>query len=96
VSRSVWEDVTFTNGDYRYVVHAGVDRMFGDETEADHPTPQFGGVEVRQGDEIVAELTCDRETAIYGAFGGDPIYDVKVAAGQQWDAREHVWREAPE
>ncbi len=94
VGRSIWEDVTFINGEYRYTVFAGFDRMFGNETEADHPTPHFGGVTVRQGDVQVAELACDRATVNYGAFGGDPIYEAKIAAGQQWDGREQVWRAA--
>ncbi len=96
VGRAIWEDVTFTNGAYSYTVFGGFDRMFGDETEADHPTPHFGGVTVRQDDRIIAELTCDRRMTDYGAFGGDPIYEAKTAAGQEWDDRAQIWRDGSE
>ena len=44
IGRSIFETVQFSNGGYDYNVLAGFVRMFGDETEADHPTPFFGGV----------------------------------------------------
>ncbi len=96
VGRAIWEEVAFTNGPYRYTVSAGFDRMFGDETEADHPTPYFGGVIVQRDDAVLAELTCDRRLTNFGAFGGDPIYEAKTAAGQEWDSREGVWRDGSE
>jgi len=58
--------VRFENDAYLYTVHAGVDRMFGDETEADHLYPFFGGVEVTRNGRAIAGLSRNREKA-YGA-----------------------------
>ncbi|MEX0348049.1 MAG: hypothetical protein AB3N15_01390 [Paracoccaceae bacterium] len=90
VGRSIWETVTFTNGDYRYVVNGGVDRMFGDEAESENPHPQFGSVTVFKGEKIIAELACDPATVSFS--WSDNLYDYKEAAGFEWDYRDRVWR----
>lgn len=94
VGRAIWEEVTFQNGNYSYSAYGGFDRMFGDETEEDHPTPQFGGVVVRRDDAIVAELSCDPATVDFG--WGEGLWDAKHAAGLTWDYGTHGWLEATE
>lgn len=94
MGRSIWEDVTFTNGDYSYTVFGGFDRMFGDETEEDHPTPLFGGVSVLKGDAEIASLTCDRASVVFG-WNGNDIAAAKMNAARELEYHLRSWRKAP-
>ncbi len=91
IGRSIAEQVIFENGEYVYAVYAGVDRMFGDETEADHPTPFFGGVVVTRNGNALADLSCNREET-EAPWGG--LYESKLAAGLEWDSVAMEWRRA--
>lgn len=90
IGRAIYETVQFTNGGYQYTVVAGFDRMFGDETEADHPDPFFGNVQVTHNGETLADLSCRRETA-QAPWGG--LYDAKLGVGLEWDWHADEWRE---
>ncbi len=90
VGRAIWEAVTFTNGQYTYMVSGGVDRMFGDEVDTDNPYPQFGSVTVSKGDDFLAEFTCDRATTSFS--WSDNLFDYKEAAGFEWDDRDSSWK----
>ncbi len=89
VGRAIWESLTFRNDEYSYTVVAGFDRMFGDETEEDHPTPHFGEVQVKRDGETLVNLSCERGRT---AFAWTPdIYEAKEAAGYEWDDRNQLW-----
>lgn len=92
VGRSIWETVRFQNDDYAYEVYAGFDRMFGDETEADHPTPSFGGVRALRADMVLQELECRRDTVDYA--WGEGLYDAKRALGLDWNDVDLRWQPA--
>lgn len=92
--RSIFEDVIFTNEGYRYGVFAGIDRMFDDETEDDHPTPRFGGVSVKRGEDTLADLACDRATVDFD--WGEELFEAKQALGYSWDPVDRMWVELPD
>ena len=85
---SIFESVTFYNGDYAYNVGGGFDRPFSVE-DMQHEPRRFGWVEVTKNGEHVASLECIPETVSYGFGGG--IYDLKVAAGLTWDPYSFTW-----
>lgn len=93
VGRAIWESVSFTNQDFTYTVYGGFDRMFGDETEDDHPHPHFGSLTVTQGEQTIAELTCDRTTTTFS--WPEEIFGHKEAAGFEWDYSESSWKPRP-
>jgi hypothetical protein len=82
VSRNIWETVTFPNAGYIYEVWTSVER------DSEATTGLLGGVDVRQGEAIVAQLTCDAGTPSQSL---DVIYDLKAAIGQCWDHGARVW-----
>lgn len=90
VGRAIWEEVTFQNGNYRYTTYAGFDRMFGDETEANHPTPHFGGVVVERDGVLIVDLDCIRNTV--DAPWGEGLYLAKRTLGLDWDPATAAWR----
>lgn len=64
IGRTIWEELTFRNGDYAYVVHAGVERRYLSATDEVIPVP-FGGVDVYQtgaGEDPIAAFRCAPET----------------------------------
>ncbi|WP_299546766.1 hypothetical protein [uncultured Tateyamaria sp.] len=71
VGRSIWEDITFENAGTRYTAWISVDRMAED-------LPATGGVIVSHGDQKLADLTCNADTANVGIFS---IADAMQAAG---------------
>ncbi len=85
---SIFESVTFYNGDYAYNAGGGFDRPFS-EAEVEHEPRRFGWVEVTESGEHAASLECIPDTVSYGFGGG--IYDLKVAAGLAWDASSFTW-----
>ena len=86
--KAISESVTFYNGDYAYDVGGGFDRPFSEE-ESLLPIRRFGWVEVTESGEHAASLECIPETVTYGFGGG--IYDIKVAAGLEWDSDSFTW-----
>ncbi|WP_417268756.1 hypothetical protein [Celeribacter sp.] len=85
---SIFESVTFYNGDYAYNVGGGFDRPFSEE-DMEHEPRRFGWVEVTESGEHAASLECIPETVSYGFGGG--IYDIKVATGLTWDPYSFTW-----
>ncbi|WP_417794575.1 hypothetical protein [Terasakiella pusilla] len=85
---SIFESVTFYNGDYAYNVGGGFDRPFSEE-EMQQEQRRFGWVEVTESGEHAVSLECIPETVSYGFGGG--IHDIKVAAGQSWDSYSFTW-----
>jgi len=91
LGRAIWEAVIFENNDYSYEVFGGFDRMFGDETDADHPPPHFGGVQVTRGNEVINVLTCARETVEFA--WGEGLFAAKNNLGLVWDFDSKQWVE---
>ncbi|WP_375280424.1 hypothetical protein [Pseudooctadecabacter sp.] len=94
VGRSIFETVVFSNEGYDYTVFAGFDRMFGDETEKDHPSPRFGGVTVTRGEEELAALTCSRQTVDFA--WGEGLFEAKQNLGYVWDFDSRSWIALPD
>ena len=88
VGKSIYESVTFYNGDYAYNVGGGFERPFSDE-EMNQPIRRFGWVTVTESGETAANLECIPDTVGYGFGGG--IYDVKTSARQTWDEASLTW-----
>ncbi|MCU0829231.1 MAG: hypothetical protein MUE52_18025 [Tabrizicola sp.] len=82
---SFWETVAFRNGDYTYEVWTSVER------DPEATEPRQGGVRVLQGEQTVAELTCDPDTV----SPMDTLYDLKHGIGQCWDVETQVWGPCP-
>lgn len=81
VGSGIWETVAFRNKGYTYEVWTSVER------DPEATEPRSGGVRVLQGDQTVAELTCDRGTAT----PMDTLYDLKEGIGQCWDMESQTW-----
>ena len=86
IGRSIYEEVTFRNAGYAYVVWAALDRQI---TEDDPGEQLSGGVEVRQGDKVVASLICEPFTIDARI---DALYEAKTRAGQCWEPTDFTWR----
>ena len=87
VGRSIWEEATFANGDVRYAVHGGYDRMAAAGPGGD--AAAFGGVEVRRGEAVLARLDCAAGTVAFDAGGG--LFEAKSAAGERFDRETRSW-----
>ena len=85
---SIFESVTFYNGDYAYNVGGGFDRPFSEEDMQQDPR-RFGWIKVTESGEHTASLECIPDTVSYGFGGG--VHDIKVAAGQAWDPYSVTW-----
>jgi hypothetical protein len=83
VSSNIWETVTFVNGDYAYEVWTSVAR------DPEATDGQQGGVRVLNGEEMVAELTCDPGTASNAL---DVIWDLKESVGMCWEFSSISWK----
>ena len=83
VSSAIWETVLFTNDGYGYEVWTSQER--DSEVEA----PLEAGVRVLQGEEVVAELTCDPGTPSNSLAG---IWDLKEAVGMCWEFSSQSWK----
>ena len=94
VGRAIWEEVTFANGGHTYTVHGGFDRPMGDEKPEDMTNAHFGGVVVRKGDDILAELLCDPATVDFA--WGEGLFDAKQDLGLVWDDRSQEWIAKPD
>lgn len=82
VGSAIWETVTFPNSGYAYEVWTSAER------DPEATTGLQGGVNVMQGDSIVAQLTCDPGTASNSL---DAIYALKESIGQCWDFESRTW-----
>lgn len=80
VGRTIFEDLTFTNGAYGYRLAHQADKFENTIT---------GGLSVLRDGAVVAELTCDPDSVTVGEFY--PLYEAKEAAGQCWDRDASVW-----
>lgn len=91
VGRSIWDSVTFRNGEYSYTVVGGVERLLPTENtlDAEIETRPYGGIEIARNDEVLDQLECISETVSY-TFG-DALYNAKIAAGQDWDSTLRQW-----
>ena len=82
VSGTIWESVIFPNQDYAYEVWTSIDR------DPQATTGLQGGINVLQGDSLVAQLLCDRGTPSQSL---DVIYGLKQSIGQCWDYDSQSW-----
>ena len=85
VSSSIWESVIFTNQDHAYEVWTAQERSPESEGLLE------GGVRVLNGEELLAELTCDPGTASQPLDG---IWGLKESVGQCWDFEAGLWRDS--
>ena len=86
VGGSMWQSVSFTNGDVTYEVWDSIERN-PEATE-----PRAGGINVMRGDTSLARLNCNRGS-VEGSV--DLLYDSKLAIGQCWDRTNVVWGACP-
>lgn len=85
VGSAIWESVIFLNADYAYEVWTSQDRSPEAEGVID------GGVNVLNGEELVAELVCDPGTASQPLEG---IWDLKESVGLCWEFSSYAWKTA--
>ncbi len=88
VGKAIFESVTFYNGDYAYQVGGGFDRPFTEE-EMEQGPQHFGWIDISKHGKSLATLECVPDTVSFGFGGG--IYDVKEAAGYEWDDLALSW-----
>jgi hypothetical protein len=81
IGSSLWETVAFRNEGYVYEVWTSVER------DPEATSGRDGGVRVLQGDQTVAELTCDPGTAT----PMETLYDLKAGIAQCWDSEASSW-----
>lgn len=81
VGSAIWSSVSFANGGYVYEVWSSVDR------NPDAPNPQ-GGVNVLQGDALLAQRTCLPGTVTTPAFF---LEDAMAEAGFCWNLDTRAW-----
>ncbi len=81
IGRSMWDSITFTNGEYTYEVYASFDRL--DENAI---TEQ--GVSILKNGNFVTTLTCDPAR---GMTLFDNLSDQMGARGYCWNRDSFVW-----
>ena len=81
IGRAIWESVVFQNDAIGYEVWTSFDRL--DETAV-----LEGGVNVLEGDEILATLACDKGSVTHAL---DTISELKAGIGQCWDYDSRSW-----
>jgi hypothetical protein len=81
IGRAIWDMVAFENEGVTYEVWSSFDRL-------DENAVLEGGVNVVQGDETLATLTCDKGSVKWGL---DTISDLKAGIGQCWDYDSQSW-----
>ncbi|MEM9579784.1 MAG: hypothetical protein AAF891_03790 [Pseudomonadota bacterium] len=82
VGRSIWEEITFYNGTYSYILSYAIDRQI-------EGAPVEGRLIVADGDSEVAELVCD--TGSVTAHDFYPLFEAKEAAGQRYCRDTFSW-----
>ena len=80
--RYIWETVAFPNQGYTYDVWTSFER------DPEVSTGLEGGVNVTEGEALVAQLTCDPGTVSNSL---DVIYGLKESIGQCWDFDARAW-----
>jgi hypothetical protein len=85
IGRAIWESVVFENEGVTYEVWSSFDRM-------DENAVLEGGVNVIEGNKLLASLTCDK-----GSVGSalDSLGDLKAGIGQCWDFDGLTWGRCP-
>lgn len=86
VGRYLWEGFSFTRGEYAYELRYAIDRL----TEGN---PIEAGLTVYGSGGVLADLTCDPDGVDTVGYPL-PLFDAKIAAGQEWVFEEEIWREA--
>lgn len=81
IGRAIWDSVAFQNEGTTYEVWTSFDKM-------DENAILEGGVNVMQGERLLASLTCDKGSVDHSL---DPIMDLKSAIGQCWDPEAQAW-----
>ncbi|MFP5480451.1 MAG: hypothetical protein ACLGIE_12310 [Alphaproteobacteria bacterium] len=81
IGRAIWDMVAFQNQGTTYEVWTSFDRL-------DEAAVLEGGVNVMQGDTLLASLTCDKGTTQTSL---DAISDLKAGIGQCWDHAAAEW-----
>lgn len=81
IGRAIWDSVAFENEGVTYEVWSSFDRM-------DENAVLEGGVNVMQGDKLLASLTCDKGSVTRAL---DRISDLKAGIGQCWDYDSRSW-----
>lgn len=83
VGGAIWESLAFPNEGYTYEVWTSIER------DPEATTGLQGGVNVLQGESLVAKLTCDPGTASNSL---DLIWRLKESIGQCWDFDSQSWQ----
>lgn len=83
VGSAIWESVAFVNDGYAYEVWTSQERN-GEEN-----TPLEGGINVLNGEDLVAELRCDADTASQPLEG---VWDLKESVGLCWEFSSFSWK----
>jgi hypothetical protein len=81
IGRAIWDSVAFTNQGTTYDVWTAFDRL-------DENAVLEGGVNVLEGDTLLATLTCDRGSV---ATALDTVGILKAGIGQCWDHESLTW-----
>lgn len=82
VGRAIWEQVTFYNTVYSYIIDYSVER------DPSGP-PAEGRLIVAEEDSEIAELLCDTGSVSVADFY--PLFEAKEAAGQCYDRETFSW-----
>jgi hypothetical protein len=82
IGMDIWESVAFPNAGYVYEVWSSVTR------NPESTAPLEAGVNVLQGESLVAQLRCDPGTP---STPLSVISDLKASIGQCWDGGTQTW-----
>ena len=85
VGRALFEELTFYNAGYSYMVYSIFDRL-------DENAVMEGGIIVSQGNTELAQLECDPGS---GTAGIDRLFNAMQSRGQCWDHAQHLWGPCP-
>ena len=88
VGRTIWEDMTFRNGDHSYTISRAMDRMIAQDDPEQSPDMR-GTVVVSKGKDTPSELECDPGSVTFGDFY--PLFEAKESAGQCWNRETFEW-----
>lgn len=91
---TIWEDVTFSNEGYTYTVSAAIKRIIPEGPEPLVGVTHFGGVTVRRGDEVIADLNCETETIHMDFMSSLSL--AKNRLGYVWNVDDQGWVELPD
>lgn len=81
IGRAIWDSLAFRNQGITYEVWTSLDRM-------DEAAQLEGGVNVMEGETLLASLGCDRGSV---ATSLDILAELKSAIGQCWDFDARAW-----